>query len=220
MARAHAEQSEAYLTRPRRRWIPWSAAAAAFVLAILAVVLVPRPPVLTAVAGGADHFRASSGEWTPLQPGELVRPGDRLRGEARLSIDGGTLRLEPGTEVAVLPDGRISLDHGRVCVEMTDGARRAVVIGDAGNNTVSILRGTLEAELKPAKAGVGGSEETKEGTIRIPAPRLESALRLSVRVRDGEADLGGARRQRLVLKAGQQGSFTIDGQPSAAPQGR
>src|SRR5580765_2477957 len=42
MARAHAERAESLLTRPRRTWAPWIAAAAAFLLLVAAPLLRTR----------------------------------------------------------------------------------------------------------------------------------------------------------------------------------
>jgi hypothetical protein len=221
MARAHAEQAEAMLARPRRRWLPWAAAAAALVAA--AALLLPREgAVYVAASGTADRCPAATGLWAPLRPGDALRPGDRLRGEARLSVEGGSVALEPGTLVSVLKGGRLSLDQGRVRVELGAGARRPVTVSDTGNNSVTLRRGTMEVGLLEVKASVLRFEEEKGGGRTAPgAPRTESAQRLVVRVADGEADLGGSHEQRLRIQAGQEGRFTIDGQPSTHPvQGR
>ncbi len=215
MARAHAERPAA---RPFRGWLPWAAAAAAFAALGLAL-LRPAPPVLAAVSGTADLDRGTAGRWTPLAPGDVLRPGDRLiaRGELRLSLEGGTLVLDPETALTVLPAGRVSLDLGRVRAEFGPEARRALTITDTGNNSVTLRRGRIEAALRRVPHGVAGARQEKDGARDLPAPRMESAQLLVVVVSEGEADLDGSYEQRVRLKAGQKGMFSIDGQPSAAP---
>jgi hypothetical protein len=209
MARAREE-----VMRPRGRRGAWVAAAVALVAAA-AFVLRPTPTAYTAVSGSAELYRAATGRWAPLAAGDVLRPGDRLRGDAKLAVEGGWVALESDGAVAVLPEGRLSLERGRLRAELGEGALRPLVVTDTGDNSVSLRRGRLEAALQPARGGVAGAAETRDGASRLPAPRMETALRLWVRVTEGEADLGGSHEQRLRLKAGQDGTFSIDGQPSA-----
>src|SRR5882672_1252208 len=80
MARAHAEQSEKLLVRPRRTWAPWIAAAAAFLLLVGGPLFRLRSWSLqvASLQGHADLLDRSTGTWRPLSAGEKVRVGDRL----------------------------------------------------------------------------------------------------------------------------------------------
>ena len=68
MARAHAEQSERLLRRPRRTWAPWIAAAAAFLILLVAPQLRSRSWSLqvASLKGRADLLDRSTGTWRPL----------------------------------------------------------------------------------------------------------------------------------------------------------
>jgi hypothetical protein len=203
---------------PSRRGL-WAlgAAAAALLAALLTVLLVPaeRGLRVTEVWGRADLYRASTGAWTPASPGDAVRPGDRVvtqgRAGARLSGPGLELWLDVSTGLGMTPDGRLSLERGRLYAEGTGS------VIDTANNAATFASARLEVALREARGRVAGGVQTREGTAELPAARDLVSERLLVRVSDGTADLDGSHRQRLRAEPGQEGTFDVDGRPSTGP---
>jgi hypothetical protein len=219
MAKAQAGRAEAALVRPRRAWLPWTAAAA-FLLALAAVLFRPSPGPdfrVDRVAGRADLYLRDRGVWRALEPGEAIRAGDRVVTQSAtvvlLAVEGGAVHLDQNTSVEMSPGRRLTLDRGRLYVELASGAA-PLVVSDTANNSVTLRQGALEADLGEVRALVGGSQETKDGKS-VPPVREETARRLVARVTAGEVDLGGALDQRLRATAGQVGSFSAAGQPAA-----
>jgi hypothetical protein len=208
-------------SRPRRSsWLRWGAAAAVFALAVCALVTFGGERGfdirVASVAGRVELLERSTGLWRPLGPGDEVHPGDRVVTQAGgivlLDLGTGSCHLEPESSLDFVSGRRIVLDRGRVAVDLH--ASRMLVISDTANNTVSLRSGRVEIGLLEAKGRVAGSQETREGVVRMPSAVQISARLLSARMIDGEADLDGSHRQRLRLVAGQEGTFDFGGKPS------
>jgi len=206
----------------RSSWLRWGAAAAVFAVAVSAMVVFGGDRGFefraASVTGRVELLDRSTGLWRAVVPGEVVRPGDRLvtqvGGFALLDFGTGDchLNLEPDSSLDFVSGRRIVLDRGRISVEVH--ASRELVISDTANNTVSLRSGRVEIGLREVKGLVAGSQETKDGVVRIPAAREAVSRRLQARVTEGEADLDGSHRQRLRAVAGQDGTFDFGGQPS------
>jgi hypothetical protein len=196
----------------------FAAAAAAALLLVAGALFLARPvPGLRAseVWGRADLYRASTGAWTPLAPGDAVGRGDRVvthgSAGARLSAPGLEVWLDASTGVGVTPDGRLSLERGRLFAEGTGS------VIDTANNAATFGSGRIEASLREARGRVAGAREEKGGSSELPAARDLVSDRLLVRVADGTADLSGSHLQRLRAEAGQEGTFDLGGRPSTGP---
>jgi hypothetical protein len=195
----------------------FAAAAAAALLAVGGLLFLRPEPGLraTAVWGRADVYRAATGAWTPLAAGDAVGRGDRVvthgSAGARLSGRGLEVWLDAATGVGVTPDGRLSLERGRLYAE---GAGSVI---DTANNAATFANGRLEATLRETRGRVAGAREEKGAPSDLPAARDVVSDRLHVRVAEGTADLDGSHRQRLRAEAGQEGTFDLGGRPSTGP---
>jgi len=223
MGRAHAERAEMLLSRPRRTWIPWIAAAAAFLILVAGPLLNTRSWSLqvASLKGRADLLDRSTGTWRPLKAAEKVRVGDRL-----VTQSGAVVELVAGphhvwidqeTSIDLVDVLALALDRGRLCVAVDGHVGESLRISDISNNIVRVPEGRVEVSLRDVQAMVGGSRESREGGHQLlPMPRTESSRRLVARVDRGLAELRGTQDQRLRAAAGQQGTFDFAGQPSTA----
>ncbi|MBV8882207.1 MAG: zf-HC2 domain-containing protein [Planctomycetaceae bacterium] len=222
MARAHAEQSERLLTRPRRTWAPWIAAAAAFLILVGAPQFRTRSWSLqvASLKGRADLLDRSTGTWRPLTSGEKVRVGDRLVTQpgavVELSSASHQVWLDQETSVDLVDVLAVALDRGRVCISVAGTAAEPVRVSDITNNTVRVAEGRVEVSLRDVQAMVGGSRESREGEVVLPTARTETSRRLVARVDRGVAELRGAADQRLRALRGESGTFDFGGKPSTA----
>ena len=213
MARARALRA-----RSKSGRLLFAAAAAAALIAVGTLLFLPGSgPGLRAseVWGRADLYRAATGAWTPLAPGDAVGRGDRVvvhgSAGARLSGTGLEVWLDASTGVGVTPDGRLSLERGRLFAEGTGS------VIDTANNAATFASGRIEASLREARGRVAGAREEKGGAAELPSARELVSDRLLVRVSEGTADLDGSHRQRLRAEAGQEGTFDLGGRPSTGP---
>lgn len=222
MARAHAERAETLLRRPRRTWVPWIAAAAAFLILVAGPLFRTRSWSLqvASLKGRADLLDRSTGTWRPLTAAEKVRVGDRL-----VTQSGAVVELVAGphhvwidqeTSIDLVDVLALALDRGRLCVAVDGHVGESLRISDISNNVVRVPEGRVEVSLRDVQAMVGGSRESRERQAVLPAARTESSRRLVARVDRGLAELRGAQDQRLRAAAGQQGTFDFAGQPSTA----
>ncbi len=226
MARAHAEQAERLLVRPRRRWAPWVAAAAAFLVLVVAPQLRLRGGSMDVASlnGRADRLDRSSGTWHPLAVGEKVGIGDRLVTQpgcvVELAAGPHRLWLDQETSIDLVGVLSVALDRGRICVRAGEAATEAIRVSDTANNLVQVRSGRIEIGLREVQAMVGGSREFRGETL-LPAARTQISRRLAVRVGEGVAELRGSDDQRLRASGGQTGTFDFGGKPSTgnAPDG-
>jgi hypothetical protein len=226
MARAHAEQAERLLVRPRRRWAPWVAAAAAFLVLVVAPQFRLRGGSMdvASLSGRADRLDRSSGTWHPLTVGEKVGIGDRLVTQpgcvVELASGPHRLWLDQETSIDFVGALSVALDRGRICVRAGESAPDSLRVSDTANNLVQVRTGRVEIGLREVQAMVGGSRESRGETV-LPAARTQISRRLAVRVGDGVAELRGSQDQRLRASGGQTGTFDFGGQPSTgnAPDG-
>jgi len=222
MARAHAEQSEKLLSRPRRIWAPWIAAAAAFLVLVAGPLLHTRSWSLqvASLKGRAYLLDRSTGIWRPLAAAEKVRVGDRLVTQigtvVELVAGPHQVWIDQESSIDLIDVLALALDRGRLCVSVDPSARESLRISDISNNVVRVPEGRVEVSLRDVQAMVGGSHESREGHAVLPAARTESSRRLVARVDRGLAELRGTQDQRLRAAAGQQGTFDFAGQPSTA----
>ncbi|HUR38702.1 MAG TPA: zf-HC2 domain-containing protein [Planctomycetota bacterium] len=222
MARAHAEQAERLLARPRRRWAPWVAAAAAFLVLVVAPQLRLRggSMAVASLSGRADLLDRSSGTWHPLAVGAKVAVGDRLVTQpgcvVELSAGPHLVWLDQETSVDLVDSLSVALDRGRLCVRAGSAPGSPIRVSDTANNVVEVLSGRVEIGLREVQTMVGGSRESRQGEMILPAARTLSSRRLTARVADGIAELRGAQDQRLRAASGQSGTFDFGGQPAAA----
>jgi ferric-dicitrate binding protein FerR (iron transport regulator) len=156
--------------RRRRRWY---ALAAAVVIALGSGVVIqsleraPAPAAALAVANGEIAlFSAATGRWQPLSGVDTqVFPGDRLRtgavGRAALAtLDGGSLRLDSATEIALngastveLVAGTLYVDSGRMApVNAIEVATRFGRVRDIG--TQFEVRSSAESLRVRVRTGV------------------------------------------------------------------
>jgi hypothetical protein len=203
----------------RRAWFRWIAAAAVFVIAIVAVIVVRADRGfefrVASVSGRVELLERSTGLWRAVSAGDEARPGDRLvtrlGGIALLDLGSGALHVEPESSLDFVSGRRVVLDRGRVSVEL-HGAK-SLVISDTANDTLTIRSGRVDIGLREVKGQVGGSREVKGKPSFIPEPHEEVSLRLVARIVEGEVDLDGSHLQRLRAVAGEEGTFDSDGQP-------
>jgi len=227
MARAQSEQAERLLVRPRRRWGPWIAAAAAFLVLVGVPQLRPRGGSMdvASLRGRADRLDRSSGTWQPLAVGEKVAIGDRLVTQpgcvVELSAGPHRLWLDQETSIDLVDALGVALDRGRLCILAGASAPEPIRVSDTANNLVQVLSGRVEIGLREVQGLVAGSRESRKGEAVLPAARTQVSRRLEVRVGDGVAELRGSQDQRLRASSGQSGSFDFGGQPStaSAPEG-
>jgi len=222
MARAHAERAETLLSRPRRTWVPWIAAAAAFLILVAGPLFHTRSWSLqvASLKGRADLLDRSTGTWRPLAASEKVRVGDRLvtQSGAIVELVAGPhhVWIDQETSIDLVDVLALALDRGRLCVAVDGHVGESLRISDISNNVVRVPEGRVEVSLRDVQAMVGGSHESRERQPVLPAARTESSRRLVARVDRGLAELRGAQDQRLRAAAGQQGTFDFAGQPSTA----
>jgi anti-sigma factor RsiW len=227
MARTHTEQVERLLVRPRRRWAPWVAAAAAFLVLVVAPQIRLRGASMTvaALGGRADRLDRSSGTWHPLAAGEQVSVGDRLVTQpgciVELSAGPHRLWLDQETSIDLVAALSVALDRGRLCIRAEQSAPDPIRVSDTANNLVQVRSGRVEIGLREVQAMVGGSHESRMGETLLPAARTQVSRRLTARVGDGVAELRGSQDQRLRATSGQSGTFDFGGQPAtgSAPEG-
>lgn len=224
MGRAHAEESERRLARPRRRWGRGIAAAAGLVLLAGGAAALFRGGTAmelraARVVGRAEVCRAESGLWSALRPGDVVLPGDRVAtlagGGVRFEMDGGSVTADPDTWISVTPKGRIILERGRLSAEISGPPARSLDIADTGDHGVSVRAGRVEAEVREVRAAVGGHREDRGAPRSVPpAVKEERVRRFFARVTEGQAVLFGSQQQKLLASAGQEGSFDGTGRPA------
>lgn len=220
MVRTHAEQAERLLTRPRRRWAPWIAAAAGFLVLVIAPQLRLRGGSMdvASLTGRADRLDRSAGTWHPLAVGERVAVGDRLvtqtGGIVILSASSHRLWMDQDTSIDLVDALAVALDRGRLFVRAGDGAVDPIRVSDTANNVVQVRSGRVEIGLRDVQAMVGGSRESRQGETVLPAARTQVSRRLTARVAEGVVELRGAQDQRLRATSGQSGTFDFGGQPS------
>jgi hypothetical protein len=223
MARAHAEQSERLLRRTRRPWLPWIAAAAAFLLLVGAPLVRARSWSLqvAGLRGRADLLDRSTGTWRPLSAADKVRVGDRLVTQpgAVVELVAGPhhVWLDQETSIDLVDGLALALDRGRLYVSVSAPGGEALRVSDIANNIVRVADGRVEIGLRDVEVKFAGSRESRDGESRLPAARSETSRRLVARVGRGVAELRGAQDQRLRAAEGQEGTFDFGGQPSAAP---
>jgi hypothetical protein len=226
MARAHAEQSEKLLVRPRRVWAPWIAAAAAFLFLVGAPLFRQRSWSLqvASLQGHADLLYRSTGTWRPLSAHEKVRVGDRLvtqPGALVELISGGTrVWIDQETSIDLVDVAALALDRGRLCVTADGSAGEPLRVSDLANNVIRIPEGRVEVSLRDVQTMVAGSFETRKGQAVLPPARTEVSRRLVARVDRGAAELRGSQDQRLRAQPGQSGTFDSGGQPATADLSR
>lgn len=223
MARAHAEQAERLLApRTRRPWLPWIAAAAAFLILVAAPQIRTRSwsMQVASLQGRADLLDRSTGTWRPLSASEKLRVGDRLVTQqgavVQLAAGPHRLWLDQETSIDLVDILAVGLDRGRVCVTVGDGAGEPIRISDISNNVIRVPEGRVEIGLRDVQAMVGGSRESREGQAVLPAAKTETSRRLVARVDRGVAELRGTQDQRLRAVMGQSGTFDFSGQPSTS----
>jgi hypothetical protein len=227
MARTHAEQAERLLVRPRRRWAPWVAAAAAFLVLVVAPQIRLRGGTMTvtSLSGRADRLDRSSGTWHPLTVGEKVSVGDRLVTQPNCIVElmAGPhhLWLDQETSIDLVDALSVALDRGRLCIRAEQSAPEPIRVSDTANNLVQVRSGRVEIGLREVQALVGGSHESRKGETLLPAARTQVSRRLTARVGEGVAELRGSQDQRLRATSSQTGTFDFGGQPSTgnAPEG-
>jgi hypothetical protein len=222
MARAHAEQSEALLSRPRRTWAPWIAAAAAFLVLLAAPQFRARSWSLqvASISGRADLLDRSTGTWRPLTAAEKVRVGDRLVTQPGTVVElvsaGHRVWLDQETAIDLVDVLALALDRGRVCVSVSAPSDEPFRISDIANDVVRVPEGRVEISLRDVQARVAGFHQSQGGEAHLPEARTETSRRLVARVDRGVAELRGTQDQRLRAVVGQQGTFDFGGQPSTA----
>jgi hypothetical protein len=221
MLRAHGDQAEKLLVRPRSvAWIPL-AAAAVFLLVVVAALNLRgggTPFTVATVTHGANFRDRESGDWRPVLEGMTFSAGDRLVTEkgCKMRLTSGTaeLLLDEETEVDLVAPRRFTLEAGRVMAVAP--ASEVLIISDRANNGVRVA-GRVEVSLREIKASVAGSKEVKGQKPVIPEPTTLIKKSIVARVEKGEVALDGDRGQLLRAAAGQQGTFTFGGKPETAP---
>ena len=205
----------------RRTWFRWAAAAAVFVVAIVALLVVRAERGfefrVANVSGRVELLERSTGLWRAVAAGDTARAGDRLvtqaGGIALLDLGPGAVHVEADSSLDFVSGRRIVLDRGRVSVEVQGS--RDLVISDTANNTLTIRTGRVEVGLREVKGKkVAASHEERGKAPFLPEAVEEVSRLLDARVVEGEADLDGSLRQRLHVVAGQVGTFNFHGQPS------
>jgi hypothetical protein len=220
MLRAHGDQAERLLVRRRPvAWIPLAAAAVFLLVVVAALNLRAGGTVFTVakVSGSAKVLDRDAGVWHPVLDGALISVGDRVvtePGGRALLVSGKTeLFLDEDTSVDVVAPRRVTLDAGRL---MAVAPPSDVLVITDMSNAVRVI-GRVELSLRETEGVIGGTFEVQGKEPVVPQPIVLKKKSLVARVQAGEVALDGVRDQRLRASAGQQGSFSFGGQPETAP---
>jgi ferric-dicitrate binding protein FerR (iron transport regulator) len=162
--------------RPRRRTVPWLAAASVAVLAVgawLAVNQIHAPHAVVAtvarLTGPAEVRHEAGSPWQSLAAGADLRAGDhvRTRTDGRVALrrtDGVEVRLDVGTTLALAEHGLARLETGRVYVDSgVAGTRSDAFVLETEFGSVRHLGTQYAAGLAPAALEVA----VREGRVAI-----------------------------------------------------
>ena len=191
--------------QPRRRVMPWLAAASLAAVAITATIVVTRAgrgsdvAIVARLQGAAELRHGSQGAWQPLTAGAGLRDDDAIRTRpssriALLRADGLEIRLDGDATLTFDDVARAELSQGRVYV---DAGR-----GGSGERAFTL--------------------ETGFGSVRHVGTQYSATVSsdaLTVAVREGAVAIESG-SQPVVAQAGEQLAVTRDGSIERRPVAR
>lgn len=180
------------------RLMPLGVAALLLVLGAFITARWPEPAapsdtigMVAALAGKAERFAAGTGLSSRIRERIWIQPGDRIVTEpdgklSLLTIGPSELRLAEDTSVKINSDRRITIDRGRVYLDIAKSQRLFKVVTPVGDVTVFGTR--FEVFVEPSRTTV----TVAEGKVHLSHHEDASVFRMIVA------------NQRAFIAAGQR----------------